>query len=180
MNKALPQSVEEMQDIVDIEGLVHSSLPDFIYKILIVFLVLAVFAGLFFLIRKIIRNKKEKKIFLTPDQKALQALEKLRKSDCIPNKSWNQFYFLLDEILRHYLHDAFHLDVLDKTFEELKASAQQLIQIQDSKFEKMILEFWQRAQFIKFAKQDSNENLAIQDLAAILQFVKTAGQKNHE
>lgn len=179
MNKNLPQSVEEMQDIIDIAGLVRSSLPDLIHTILIVFLVLIVLVGLIFLVLKIIKKRKEAGIFLSPGQKALQALEKLKKSGCISRKDWSHFYFSLDEILRHYLHEAFHLDVLDKTFEELKASAQQMVQIHDGRFEKIILEFWQRAQFIKFAKQDSNEKLAIQDLAAISQFVKTTGQ-SHE
>lgn len=178
MNQNLPQSVEEMQDIIDIAGIVRSSVPHLIYTILIVFLILAALTGLFFLIRKIIRNKKSAEIFLLPDQKALKALDQLRKSDYISNKLWNQFYFSLDEILRRYLHEAFHLDVLDKTFEELKDFTKQIAQIHDGKFEKMILEFWHRAQFIKFAKQDSNENLAFQDLAAISQFVKTAGQQH--
>lgn len=178
MSDSLPQSVEEMQDILDIEEIVRSSWPDLIYKTLMVLFILAVIAGLIFLIRKIVKKKKAAEIFLSPDQKALQALEKLKKSEYISNKSWNQFYFSLDEILRRYLHEAFHLDVLDKTFEELKSFVPQIAQIHGGSFEKIISEFWQRAQFIKFAKQDSDENLAAKDLAAIFQFVKVTGQKH--
>jgi len=173
MNQNLPKSVDEMKDILDIEGIFFSSLPDTLRLIIIIVLIL-IALSLFFIIAKKISKllAKRGEELLSPEERALRYLAGLKKKKMIEQKQWRPFYFLLDEIFRRYLFEKFSFDVLDKTFEELK--------IQMDMFSKHLLrneivilnQFWARAQMAKFAGQSATPDDAENDYGFVKDLVE--------
>lgn len=168
MNPGLPQSADDMTDILDIEGV----LPDPWAALIRAFLFAAVFLAFgllaFLLVKKIIKSVSAGiKKPLSPEEKALQALKRLMQKNYVDQKQWRAFYFSLDEIFRHYLFEKFGLDVLDKTFEELKNDTACLPETFSDGATRQVWEFWERAQMAKFARQELTVEQAQADYAFV-------------
>jgi len=180
MNASLPNSVNEMKDIIDIEGLFFSSLPT-IVKIAVIIVVISLLAAfLLYILKKIARHfAKDKFSHLSPEERAMAYLEALKKKKLIGQKEWRSFYFLLDEIFRRYLTEKFDFDVLDKTFEELKTNMKTYSKLLMKTEFDHLSQFWQRAQMTKFAAQTSSAELAEADFGFVRGIVeRTTALKN--
>lgn len=173
MNDSLPNSVQDMTDILDIEGLIHTDLPHVIMVVLYAILAILAVVAFFFIVKKIVNKFKSKSQFhlLPADEQALIELERLKKKEWIETKKWQEFYFALDEIFRRYLYRAFQYDVMDKTFEELKAKMNQFSKLCTQNDVSEMEKFWSRSQLIKFAKQDSATQEAELDFHFVKEFI---------
>ena len=122
MKKNLPQSVEEMTDIIDIEGILHSSTVSMLKTALIIFIVVIVVLALSYILIKLWKKWQQRRLeeLLSPDERALRNLADLRKVKHIENSKWPLFYFSLDEILRRYIFARFDCDVLDRRTKKSK------------------------------------------------------------
>ena len=182
---ALPKSVEEMTDIIDIEGLWHSSFVTQLKSALIILGVLLAVALLLYGIKKIYLHYKNKRagLMLTPDARALKDLKQLTKAGFLEARSWDLYYFSLDEILRRYINDRFNFNILDKTYEEIKNSlhnpqtGKSFVSGLSNHVSRQMQEFWAKAQFIKFAKQVTTGESCAADYKFVEQFVLTTKEE---
>lgn len=172
----LPQSADQMTDIVEIAG-VHGSPFLFWSKIIIaVVVVLLASVVLYFIFKKIRQSILNRKNKLTPEDKANLALQDLRKRRDVEQGRIHLYYFRLDEILRTFLDDSYGLSTLDQTFEELQKNARVLSdRISDKQFQDFS-KFWQRAQFAKFAKASSESTQCEEDLKLVQKFINSAAK----
>jgi len=176
MTESLPKSIDEMTDIIDIEGILTSSLPDILRTILYAVLILIVVFILYKIFKKLYVSYKNKKAILSPRDRALKGLEALIKNDLFAKGNSTSYYFLLDEIFRRFLFEEYHCDVLDRTFEELKTNLYVFLPIIKQQEWDKLVEYLGRAQMVKFAKIPANERLAKLDF----DYVKSIIQKNIE
>lgn len=169
MTPDAPVDSQPMQDILDIEGIIFSPWPQIIEYILWGILVLTLLLGLYFLTRKLWRRFKShnKDDLLAPYKRALLELDRLEKQGFIGREDWQRYYFFLDEIFRVYLQEQFHLDVLDKTPDELKNNQNLLANLMDQAESQKLLSFWERGQIYKFARFPASASEATQDLTLI-------------
>jgi len=179
LKKNLPQSVEEMTDIIDIEGILHSSTVSMLKTALIIFIVVIVVLALSYILIKLWKKWQQRRLeeLLSPDERALRNLADLRKVKHIENSKWPLFYFSLDEILRRYIFARFDCDVLDKTYEEIKVMLSKkgthnsFLDYARIKDIKNLSQFWERAQLIKFAKIPSTVDDCQKDFEMVKGFV---------
>lgn len=168
MNEQLPKSVNEMKDILDIEGIFFSSFPGTLKIIFITLIILFVTGLIIYILKKIAqRLAKNRDALLSPEEQALKYLGALKKENFIAQGEWRSFYFLLDEIFRRYLFEKFDYDVLDRTFEELKSKLDMFknhLKHQEIEF---LNDFWGRAQMSKFAAETAQVDLAEKDFGFV-------------
>jgi len=168
---SLPNSVEEMTDIIDIVGISPSPWFNVIKWSLVILLVFLLLWLVIMVLRRISKRKKEA-VSLSPKQRAVKSLDLLNKADLISKRSWQKYYFTLDIIFRRYVYEEFDYDVLDRTVEELKVKLPEVY----SKVPNIDLDwykqFLERIQLIKFAQESSSADDCQQDYEQVSKFIK--------
>lgn len=169
MTPDVPVDSQPMRDILDIEGIILSPWPQIISFILWGLLALVLLVGLYFLVRKMGHYFKShnKDDLLAPYKRALLELDRLEKQNFIGREDWQRYYFFLDEIFRVYLQEQFHLDVLDKTPDELKNNKGLFVNLAGQSELQKVTSFWERGQIYKFARLPASVAEANQDLTFI-------------
>ncbi|MBF0106184.1 MAG: hypothetical protein HQM16_12755 [Deltaproteobacteria bacterium] len=215
MKIALPTSVDEMQDILDIEGIFFSRAPDVIRGVLMALLALVAVVCVLFLVKKLARMIGRQR-HLTPAERAIRGLAGLgkkylnpHKAECIAIKHegfhvWRYapdptradtmqklmpkrvektylgfkgsgveplFYFALDEIFRRYLFEQFALNVMDKTYEQLKGDQGLFSGLFAAEHAVYLTAYLDRAQMAKFAKVAVDIKAAGEDFKFVEAFV---------
>lgn len=138
--------------------------PDWIWKLLLVLLIVL---GLAYLVYRLWQHKKEKEIKLPPYEQALKALEDLDNSKFIEERNLREYYSMLTFISRKYLEDEVELRAMEYTTQELindlqLRKDQGKIKLQQETIEhfKQILE---RADLAKFARSKPDVITAKED-----------------
>jgi hypothetical protein len=112
-------------EIKDISGTISE--PYTFWEIFRWILLVAVTGGLVWLIRHIIKNKKEQKPIITlkpktppipPKQQALQDLETLRRSEMWQQGRIKEYYTQLTDIVRNYLKRRYRVDSTEMTSDQ--------------------------------------------------------------
>jgi hypothetical protein len=167
MKRVIPESIEQMTDIIDIEGIIHSPWLSFVKTALVIIVLLAVLILISYIIWKLVKRYKAKKaaVVLSPDEEALSGLKSLKNKKYTEQSLWHAYYFDLDEVLRRYIYRRFHVDVLDKTFEEIRLIERKSVHL------KGFRDFWSRAQMIKFAKMPATVDDCEKDFKVVRDFV---------
>lgn len=171
MNDALPQSADEMTDILDIASMHNSSLPALVREILLGTLVVLVVLLVSWMIYRFIKYLKTRKKALTPEEKILKCLDLLRRKDYLHQTRFDLFYFDLDEAFRKYLDEKFEKQLLDKTYEELKILLPSLIPILGEDQREWYAAFLERSQMAKFSGLPVDMKHADSDFRHIERFV---------
>jgi hypothetical protein len=172
MNQKLPQDVSEMQDIIDIDGIVQTHLPDILQGALLVLGAVLAIVLLVWILRRVSRRRQSLQKNMAPDLRALQDLHRLKKRALIKNEEWPELYFSLDHILRTYITDGFDVDLIDKTHAELKDVVPDVEKV-SSQHVQAIVSFWDRAELIKFAKQTVGGDVAVKDFELVEELVRS-------
>lgn len=161
MNLGLPNSVDEMTDIIENEGLVIPATMDLIQLLLAILAIAAVVVVIIFLIKWVYqRFLKDRVRKSSPEQRAERQIKKRLTQKMIQEQNWRLFYFNLDEIFRHYLDERYHIDVLDKTHEEIKSDMSVFETHFNQRERDELAKYWERAQLSKFAGSASTSEQA--------------------
>lgn len=158
--------VEEMTDILDIEGIRYFPWME-IFKglgfILGLLLLVALLYCLWRLIRYLVDVWKRSK--QTPLERGLKALHALAARDWPEKGQMRLFYFELSSLLRRYLEEEFHYPATDKTTPEIRRELSSHTILTESQI-KMIEEIFKRADWAKFAEGSPLASEARDDVAA--------------
>jgi hypothetical protein len=145
--------------------------PNWIWKVLLVFVVLIALA---YLIYRLWQRKKEKQQQIPPYEQALKSLSELDSSNYIEERNLREYYSRLTFISRRYLEDKVEVRAMEYTTNELIADLQlrkdaQKIRLQQKTIEdfKQILE---RADLAKFARSRPDVITAKEDRKFIGEF----------
>lgn len=176
----LPQSVDEMKDIIEISGIHASPYADWLRFLLFSLVAFVILLLLFFIFRYLYRKIKNRLIRISPEEKAETDLRDLIKKDFVRQGRLPFYYFRLDEIFRTYMKQKFNVDVLEKTFEELKQDLNPLKSYFSDSQMPDLLSFWERAQLAKFAKVGSSEQQSKVDYKFVREFVRRTKSQNEE
>ncbi len=173
MNETLPESAEKMTDILDIEGIALTNLASLLKAGLLILLVLIFCLLLYFLVKKILKwRAQNRENRLSPYKRALLDLERLQKQKCDEREEWQRYYFFLTEIFKRYVHNQFHLDVLEKTNVELKADLAVFASLSaNPNFLSELEDFLDRSDLFKFAKLPSSQDQSQKDCDWLRDFV---------
>lgn len=177
MNAALPKSIDEMKDILDLHEIITLKWPHTIVQIALILLATLVLALLIYGLIKIYKRFFSKKP-LSPDQIALQALMSLQKNRLVEQGNAHDFYFILDDILRRYLEQQFCFFVLDKTYEQLLLDWKALSSLFVEQEKDRLDLFLKRAQIVKFAHAAVRVEDASGDFEFVMRFVQRTAIKN--
>lgn len=168
MSKTLPQSVDQMQDIIDIADVYQDATMPLIRLVLAVLVFVLVAIILFYLGRFMYRRFFKKEHLFTPEERGRLALATIRKQGYLGRGAFRELYFSLDETLRIYLHQRHGHDVVEKTFEELSSFDKNLLASFSTQTVTSLLGFWRRSQQVKFAK----ESVSLEEAQADFKFVE--------
>lgn len=166
-------TLEEMTDILDIEGIFRFPLDQILLYGGIILAVLALCALIFFLVwwlrrRAILRREKE----LSPNEKFFLELERLDNQKLLKRNDYRKYYFFLSEIFRQYLTDSFGCDAIDKTTEEILPLLSDQIKLPE-KQQVIAKDFLAHADLVKFAKIIPEEARVASEREGLVEFVKT-------
>lgn len=158
-----------MNDIFDIKPPVEFGIdPAIFYYSLISVLILAIFAVLFFVLRKKQKKRKTKNVVtLLPDEIAFKQLDKLAG---LVNPDGKEFYFRLSSVLRGYIQGRFLIDALEMTSEELFPRVDELDF--DKELKRGIKDFLRFSDPVKFAGKIADSKKMQTDLMFVKDFVK--------
>lgn len=134
------------------------------FLILKMLLLIAVGVGLYFLykFREKIFGKRLKAVIaklepeLAPHEEAINRLNDVVKNDVLGQSGVKEYYSIINEIIRHYLHRAFGLTTLEKTSDEIISQLSEVIWPQG--VSDQISEFLQDSDLVKFAKMIPSKN----------------------
>lgn len=176
MTAPLPQSAEQMTDILDIEALILSPWSRYLTvgAWLLVFL-LGLVLALFLYFRW--RSRRAKIIKLSPYDQAEKDLRSLTESRILSSDKGAAFYFRLTEILKRYLEDEFHVRVTDKTTDEILALKEGLSVFLEASEKERFQTFLLKCDAVKFAKWPVPHEEAVRDLGWVRAFVNQAHAK---
>ena len=166
----MPVSADQMQDIIDIEGVFNYSwVPQLkIAFVILGLLLLCLF--LYWVVKKFLTRKKDEDSVL-PDIQFYNDLKKLEMQDFVTKKEERKLYFFLSEALRRFIDRHFYYQALDKTFTEIEnefliARATEIVSAEE------VRRFLKRAEEIKFAGNTVNPEEVAQDFKSLRQWVK--------
>lgn len=133
----------------------------------IAFLVILVLAILAFIIYVIVKRKRNEPIFVKPKPQEPAHVVALRQLDALKEqKLWQrglvkEYYTSLTEIVRIYLFGRFGVQAMESTTAEIMQLTKSVAEI-DKDLRKSLQELLERADFVKFAKAqtEANENEA--------------------
>lgn len=176
MNTALPKTIDEMKDILDLKEIVTLKWPHTLVQIALILVALLVLALLVYGLIKLYKRFFFKKP-LSPDQLALQALMALQKRRFVEQGNAHDFYFIIDDILRRYIEQQFAVPVLDKTHEQLLLDWKMLSTLFLSQEQTRLDVFFKRAQMVKFAHGVASVEEASGDFEFVMRFVQRTAIK---
>lgn len=167
--ESLP-SLEEMVDIIDIEGVLDHPYHDL--WVLLIFFVAAIIlsAGLFVLIRIIKRRRQGRHKTLTPHGLAEWELARLGDVRLISFGDYAAYYHRLSEILRRYLQERFSYPAIDQTTPEIVKGLSERSEFAEN-HRKEVSNFLFFADSVRFARQETSREKAMGDRERILAFV---------
>jgi len=130
-------------------------------------LALLALAAICFIIYVIIRRKHDKPIFSNPKPKepahviALRQLDQLNEQKLWQHGLIKEYYSALTDIIRTYLNGRFEVQAMESTTSEIMQMTKHITEI-DRDLRKELQELLERADFVKFAKAqtEANENEA--------------------
>lgn len=178
MTESLPTSAEQMQDILDIEGIITSPWADYLRSALwglLAVVLLSCLAALVYYLFKWWQARRDERN-LSPAQKAKRALLVLAAAGHLPSAHFAEFYFYLTEIFKTYLETAFRPGTLEKTDADLKAEAEVIAAIAGMPAP-ALREFLSRAELAKFAKQKFLVAEGEADLSWVRTFVEASNRQ---
>lgn len=164
--------LEEMTDILDIEGIFRFPLDQILLYSGIVLAFLVLCALIFFSVwrlkkRRILRREKE----LSPHEKFFLELERLDNQKLLKRNDYRKYYFFLSEIFRQYLTDFFNCDAIDRTTEEILPLLSDQTKLPE-KQRGIARDFLAHADLVKFAKIIPEEGKVVSDREGLVEFVK--------
>lgn len=165
-------SLEQMTDILDIEGIIllpWKTIALYTLPLLILLgLGLVVWAFLKFLRRRKLSGAGR---HLSPAEQALWELARLEQQQLVQKGEFKKYYFFLSEIFRRYLEERFQYPAIDKTTDEILPYVVHDLPVQPDV--KTILEdFLRGTDLVKFSGFRPGEERAIQDRECVVAFVK--------
>lgn len=172
----LPSSADQMTDIIEIAGVLPSPFLFWSKVVIATLIVLLALLLLYWIFKKIIQSIRNRRLSLSADERALSYLTELKKKDFLGQGRIHFYYFRLDEILREFIDAQFGLTTRDQTFEELSENERKISGVLTANQFKKFQEFWQRAQFAKFAKADSDREQCLADFNMVQRFVVHAAK----
>jgi hypothetical protein len=93
---------------------------------------------------------------LPPHEEAINRLNDVVKNDVLGKSGIKEYYSIINEIMRHYLHRAFGLTTLEKTSDEIIAQLPKVAWPQGVPGQ--ITDFLQESDLVKFAKMIPSKN----------------------
>lgn len=114
-------------------------------------------------------------IIRTPEEIALEALEKLKSKDLIQKKEYKQFHVEVSDILRLYIEGKFRIQALESTTSELITEFRQKRLIEEN-YISLLRRFLEVCDLVKFAKYiPSNEecNEVLNEAFNLIQYRST-------
>ena len=173
------QSLLQLQgnssDIKDIKPIAKINAPwgHYVWKSLAI---LALLALGYFLWKKWKRNKpesnKEPSVILTPEQKALNELQELKKREWMKLGRIQDHFFELSEIFRRYLENRFHFPAQEWTTEEIIIHLKNFSELNDNqkiKARTILIE----SDRVKFAKAKADND----PIEPVILFIKEVAPK---
>lgn len=143
--------------------------------VLLVLLVVAVAAGVFFIIK---RYKEKKPIFVAPpappvppDVRALEALESLRQKSLWQQGRVKEYHTELTDIVRRYLEEAHDINSTDMTTEQTLEAFSQTIKQTDGRALALLRQMLETADMVKFAKSEPLPHQHDGSMSAAVEFV---------
>jgi len=145
----IPDSINNMQDIIDIEGVYNLTWVNYIELALIIILASLIIIGIFILLRKL-RSKFKNEDSLPPYESFINDLKKLRMQKWFAEKEQKKLYFFLSESVRRFIQGQFQYAAPDKTLEEIK---NEFLNTRNNAVVNVdyIKEFLNKAELIKFS-----------------------------
>jgi hypothetical protein len=173
MTETLPQSADQMTDILDIEP-IFSATSAHTLRMILLALVFCLLLWVLYLFFTWLKTRLKKLRAKSPYETAVSSLKALQTE---ANKNTPAFYFVLTETLKRYLTFEHNLDVLDRTTPEilpLKTRFQTVItEYEWEKFKTLLT----RSDEIKFAKAPVTPHEAEEDLKFSEELVESSQRK---
>jgi len=176
MTAALPKSVSEMTDILDIESVILSPWSRF-YPLGVWLLVLLLCLALILFLYFRFRHRWSKTIKLSPYDRAQRELQTLEKLEIPDARRCGEFYFKLTEILKRYFEDEFYVSLLDKTTDEILSLREGLSAFLETSEKERFQSFLLKSDGIKFAKVPVPPEEAVRDLGWVRALINEAHVK---
>lgn len=107
---------------------------------------------------------------LSPSERALAELEKLRNSGLVKEGRVKEFYIALSDIVRAYLAAAYSVETLDRTTAEIYDAMRK--QVPDKKFVVEVKGFFDGCDLVKFAKYRPDEKACFEDLDGAVKLIR--------
>ncbi len=123
--------------------------------------------------KKPIETQTIQRIMIDPRSQALEQIEKLKAKDYLTTHKYNMYYFELTSILKEFLGYQLNKDILECTTQELKGELHNTITPSD--YDDLI-QFFQRADIVKFAKQIPSSNEVAGITTTAIQFINNLFQ----
>ncbi len=159
-------SLDQMKDILDIEGIVFSSTKKYFLITLFVILFLGL---LFFLVKFFLKwLRRHREVRLLPHEKALLEINNLERQGLIEKKEFKKFCFLCSDILRGYISDRFAYPALEKTTAEITLDLATLSFL-EANTSAELLDFLKKTDQVKFAGFIPTH----EEMQSVLSFLKT-------
>ncbi len=109
---------QKMYDIKDI-AVVDSGLGDWWIYVLIVLLIIAIGAFVYWYVKKRQLKKIEEEVYKTPIEKATSLLNNLEQKELVQKGEIKEYYSELTDIARNYIEEAIHIPAMESTTSEL-------------------------------------------------------------
>lgn len=149
-----------MTDILDIEGIVHTSHTAWFIAVAV--LTLLTFG---FLLRFAIRylKPKTKIIHLSAGERFDSSVSEIARLNLVENGALKLYYARLGDCLRQYLEDKFRYPALDKTSQEIISEIEAYL----PRHQEVVIHFFLRADRVKFSEEVVGPQEASEDLSAL-------------
>ena len=145
--------------------------------------IISIISALTYLVRKYVRNKKEKikditaEIITPADIIAIKQLTELENSKIWEKGNIKEYHSELSQIIRRYTENRFNFIALEITTDEILKEINSILSNEQLSNLRKILE---RADLAKFAKSKPNEKENIESMILAKEFVHSTKQKNED
>ncbi|WP_264535405.1 hypothetical protein [Flavobacterium sp. N1736] len=109
---------QKMYDIKDITT-VDSGIGDWWIYVLIVLVIIAIGAFVYWFVKKRQQKKIEEEVYKTPIEKATSLLNNLEQKELVQKGEIKEYYSELTDIARNYIEEAIHIPAMESTTSEL-------------------------------------------------------------
>ncbi|CAA9196362.1 EGFR-like transmembrane domain-containing protein [Flavobacterium collinsii] len=109
---------QKMYDIKDITA-ADNSIGDWWIYVLILIVILAIGAFVYWYVKKHQKKKIEEEVYKTPIEKATSLLNNLEQKELVQKGEIKEYYSELTDIARNYIEEAIHIPAMESTTSEL-------------------------------------------------------------